>query len=158
MVAGRAVQIESPDARICADEMKMVTVFMNLIGNALKYSDSEVRVEWREWGTENENEKQLIIAVLDCGTNGKGITREQAARLFTAFGRLETHSQIEGTGLGLLSVEKIVEAHGGEAFIEGFSDGMPDSPPFSTAQGSYPSLLHEPYRTAFVVTCPLAAQ
>jgi signal transduction histidine kinase len=153
-IAGRTVQIESPDARICADEMKMTTVFMNLIGNALKYSDGEVCVEWREC----EEGKKLIIAVLDGGTQDRGLTPAQAARLFTAFGRLDTHSQIEGTGLGLLSVQKIVEAHGGAAFIEGFEDGTPTSPRFSTAQGAYPPMLHPEYRTAFVVTCPLAAE
>lgn len=156
-LAGRVVQIDCADARIEADEMKMVTVFMNLIGNALKYSDSEVRVEWREFeGTGESGQKKLLISVLDCGTRGQGLTTQQAARLFTAFGRLDTHSQIEGTGLGLLSVQKIAEAHGGAAFIEGYADGTPSSSPFSTSQGSYASMLHDPYRTAFVVTCPIA--
>ena len=128
---------------------------MNLIGNALKYSDGAVRVEWRAACNEG-GEPLLLMAVLDAGTRGIGISREQAARLFRAFGRLESHAQIEGTGLGLLSVQKIVEAHGGETFIEGFEDGTPASGPFTTARGRYPALLHGDFRTAFVATCPLA--
>jgi len=60
--------------------------------------------------------------------------------------------------LGLLSVQKIVEAHGGEVFIEGFADGAPDSLHFSTALKSYPAMLDEKHRTAFVVTCLLATK
>jgi signal transduction histidine kinase len=170
-VSGHQISIIGDDRSVCVDEMKMTTVFMNLIGNALKYSDGEVRVQWRVYepatGDDKvkdakaedgkaEDGKRLLIAVLDCGTKGTGITQGQAALLFTAFGRLDTRSQVEGTGLGLLSVQKIVEAHGGEAFIEGYGDGTPASPLFSTAQDKYPTLLHDPYRTAFVVTCPLA--
>ncbi len=49
---------------------------MNLIGNALKYSDGEVPVEWRFEGAEEKElgKKTLLIAVLDCGTRGKGVT------------------------------------------------------------------------------------
>lgn len=140
---------------VCADQMKMVTVWMNLIGNSLKYSDGAVRVEWLPCQNES-GEPLLLMAAIDCGTRGVGVSRSQAASLFQAFGRLETHAQIEGTGLGLLSVQKIVEAHGGEVYIEGFGDGTPASGPFSTARGQYPPMLHDEFRTAFVATCPLA--
>ena len=153
---GREIGIECPDMAVCADEMKMVTVWMNLIGNALKYSDGEVCVEWRS--AEVNGEKMLVMAVLDAGTRGLGVSKIQAAKLFRAFGRLENHAQIEGTGLGLLSVQKIVEAHGGEVWIEGFADGTPASGPFSTATQRYPTMLHGEFRTAFVATCPLAPQ
>ena len=152
---GRQVAIECADVAVCADPMKMVTVWMNLIGNALKYSDGEVRVEWLP--TKNQDGDPLLaIAVTDCGTRGVGVSQNQAARLFRAFGRLEDHVNIEGTGLGLLSVQKIVEAHGGEVYIEGFKDGTPASGPFSTARGHYPAMLHGEFRTAFVATCPIA--
>lgn len=58
--------------------------------------------------------------------------------------------------MGLLSVQKIAEAHGGQAFIAGYRDGTPESPGFSTASVTHSHILHEPFRTAFVVTCPLA--
>ena len=150
----REIKIEGDDATLCADEMKMITVFMNLIANALKYSDGEVRVHWRK--IQSDHRKLLLIAVGDQGLAGKGISKTQAEKLFTAFGRLENHAAIEGTGLGLLSVRKIVEAHGGETFIEGHEDGALPSPPFSTAASAYPSMLQSGDLTAFVVACPAA--
>lgn len=150
----REIKIEGDDALLCADEMKMITVFMNLIANALKYSDGKVCVRWRE--IQSETQKLLLIAVCDQGKVGQGISQTQAEKLFTAFGRLENHAAIEGTGLGLLSVRKIVEAHGGEAFIEGYQSGQAASAPFSTAAAAYPSMLQSGELTAFVVMCPAA--
>lgn len=147
--AGRRIVVEGEDVRLFVDEMKLTTVFMNLIGNALKYSDGEVRVTWLR------NGNHLLIAVQDQGCERRGLSREQAAHLFVAFGRLEEHGSIEGTGLGLLSAQRIAEAHGGEVFIEGHTGGTPESPLFSTAREPYPSLLEKGFCTAFVVVCPL---
>ncbi len=148
--SGRAITIRGTDCEVCADEMKLITVFINLIGNALKYSDGEVRIEWHLGNT------SLLVAIADQGKDGCGVSESQAQKLFVAFGRLEGSSEIEGTGLGLLSVRHIVTAHRGEVFIEGTMDGTPDSAPFSTAQAKYPAVLSQNFRTAFVVTCPLA--
>ncbi len=150
-LGSRHVAIRGVACEVLADKLKLVTVFMNLIGNALKYSNGEVSIEWSVVGN------YALIAVCDQGQDGQGITAEQAQKLFVAFGRLGAHANVEGTGLGLLSVRHIVSAHGGEVFIEGTEDGTPDSPPFSTAQNSYPSVLCPGYRTAFVVSCPLAS-
>lgn len=144
----RSVSICGSDCVVQADEMKLVTVFMNLIGNALKYSDGEVCIAWQAEGG------RALIAVSDQGRNGQGITREQAQKLFVAFSRLDAHAKVEGTGLGLLSVRHIVAAHGGEVFIEGTLDGTANSPHFSTAQNAYTSVLAQGFRTALVVTCP----
>jgi len=147
--SGREVNLVGEDVELAADAMRLTTVFMNLIGNALKYSDGEVRITWRS------HEGRLLAAVLDRGTAAKGITREQAGQLFVPFGRLETHAQIEGTGLGLLSAQRTVEAHHGELYIEGHEDGTAGSKRFTTAAGSYPTMLLDGFQTAFVVVCPL---
>jgi signal transduction histidine kinase len=146
--ADRAVSIRGADCEIDVDEMKLITVFMNLIGNAFKYSDGEVSIQWRS------EAGHLLIAISDQGLAGQGITQLQAEQLFIAFGRLDSHAGVEGTGLGLLSVRHIVAAHSGEVFIEGSLDGSPDSPWFSTAQGQYSPMLSADFRTAFVVACP----
>lgn len=148
--ASRVVTIRGADCEVLADEMKLITVMMNLIGNALKYSDGEVCLEWRTEGP------RALIAILDQGRGGQGITQAQAQGLFVAFGRLDRHADVEGTGLGLLSVRHIVAAHGGEIFIEGTLDGTADSPHFSTAKAPYAQVLSSGFRTAFVVVCPLA--
>lgn len=147
--SGRVVNLVGEDLELAVDAMRLTTVFMNLIGNALKYSDGEVRITWRT------REGRLLAAVLDRGTAARGITRDQAGQLFVPFGRLETHARIEGTGLGLLSAQRIVEAHHGELYIEGHEDGTAGSPRFTTAAGSYPSMLLDGFPTAFVVVCPL---
>ncbi len=149
---GRKIEINGEETLVCADEMKLATVFMNLIGNALKYSDGQVKVCWRR----AQNEPILLLAVCDQGTGGRGLTRQSAAQLFTAFGRLEIHQAVEGTGLGLLSIRNIIAAHGGHSWIEGFEDGAPDSAPFSTGEGKAGEFLGGDFRTAFVVSCPLA--
>ena len=146
---GRRITLEGEDLHLYVDELRFITVFMNLIGNALKYSDGAVKVTWR---TDKGN---VLVGVLDQGRKGRGISQAQAEELFVPFGRLETHAQVEGTGLGLLSVRKIAEAHEGEAYIEGHNDGTADSPVFSTAQGTYPSVLQDGFCTAFVAVCPL---
>ncbi|MBV9852573.1 MAG: HAMP domain-containing histidine kinase [Armatimonadetes bacterium] len=145
---GRAVSLAEEDLEVRADRLKLVTVFMNLIGNALKYSDGEVRVVWRAAGD------AVLVGVLDQGAGGRGISEAQAQRLFVPFGRLDAHAQVEGTGLGLVSARKIVEAHGGELFIEGHEGGTPASPPFTTAAGQYPSLLAPGFLTGFLIACP----
>jgi signal transduction histidine kinase len=143
-LASRSIVLSGEATEIEVDAMKMTTVWMNLIGNALKYSDGAVHIRW----TAVDN--SFFVAVGDEGRAGQGISRDQANQLFVAFGRLDSHSDVKGTGLGLLSVRRIVEAHGGEVFIEGWDDGAR----FSTARGAYPSMLEEPMRSAFVVACP----
>ncbi len=146
----RRISVPSGDLELTVDPMKMTAVFMNLIGNALKYSDGELQIVWRQ------EETCVLAAVLDKGRGACGLSEPQAGRLFAAFSRLEEHAGTEGTGLGLLSARKIVEAHGGEAFVEGYRDGTPLSPLFSTAEGCYPSVLAGGFYTAFVVALPLS--
>ena len=148
---GRKIIVDGDDVQVSVDEMKLTSVFMNLIGNALKYSSGEVRVCWQMQADTME------IAILDQGRSGQGLSERQARELFVAFGRLDAHAKIEGTGLGLLSVRKILEAHGGEAYIEGHVDGTPDAPVFNTAQAAYPPLLRDGFLTAFVLVCPIHA-
>ena len=50
LTGGRLVTLAGEDQEVRADRLKLVTVFMNLIGNALKYSDGEVSVVWRRRG------------------------------------------------------------------------------------------------------------
>jgi signal transduction histidine kinase len=151
---GRRVSAHGDDLEIWADGMKLITVFMNLLGNALKYSDGEVRITWRQTA-DAEGRTMLVCAVQDRGRSSVGLAQTQAEQLFVPFSRLNIHSAVEGTGLGLISARQVVAAHGGELYIEGYRHGVPASPPFSTAQGDYPLMLDAGFRTAFVVACPI---
>ena len=87
-------------------------VFMNLIGNAVKYAsrlDPVVRIEARGEGEFYE------FSVSD---NGPGIAPEYHERIWGIFQTLEARDKVEGTGIGLSLVKKLVEGNGGRAWVE----------------------------------------
>ena len=108
--AGVRIELAIPDGlpRVAGDEPALRRVFLNLIGNAVKYGASagwvgvraSVRGGWIE------------IAVSD---RGIGIPAAEQGRIFEPFYRTPevVAAQIQGAGLGLSLVKRIVEAHGG---------------------------------------------
>jgi light-regulated signal transduction histidine kinase (bacteriophytochrome) len=96
---------------LVVDQLQFVQVFQNLISNAIKYKRNEppvIRVEARR------DSSNWIISVSD---NGSGFKQEFAERIFGLFQRLHLRS-VEGTGMGLAIVRKIVERHGGRIWAE----------------------------------------
>jgi signal transduction histidine kinase len=97
-----------------ADPTRIERVLDNLIDNAIKYSPDggEVTVSVRQKGD------CILIGVRD---QGIGIAPGDAERLFKPFSRLETAvsgSAIQGIGLGLVVCKHLVEAHGGNIWVE----------------------------------------
>lgn len=86
-------------------------VWINYISNALKYGGNPPHLEL---GAEVQNEGMICFWVRD---NGKGLTPEEQAQLFTPFTRLHI-TRIEGHGLGLSIVRQIVEQLGGQVGVE----------------------------------------
>ena len=110
------VRIEVPEhmPTLEAERVPLQQVFMNLIGNALKYTcavrpDVMIRVAWRDAGDAFE------FAVSD---NGPGIAPEYHERIWGIFQTLEARDKVEGTGIGLSVVKKIVETRGGSVSVE----------------------------------------
>lgn len=94
--------------KIEGDVQKIERVILNLISNATKYSPagSAIAVQL------HSNKKWVKLHISD---EGAGISYEDLKKVFIPFVRLEhTQNMAPGTGLGLLSVKKIVEAHGGK--------------------------------------------
>ncbi|MBT0654401.1 sensor histidine kinase [Geomobilimonas luticola] len=89
-------------------------VLENLLGNAWKYSvkKDDVRIEF---GTINK-EEDLVYFVRD---NGHGFAPQDAEKLFVPFQRLQHDNEIEGLGIGLSTVYRIIQRHGGRAWAEG---------------------------------------
>jgi PAS domain S-box-containing protein len=107
------VEIPQDLPKVPADQLRLQRILHNLLENAVKYSppESEIRIAARP------DEKCLIIGI---SNQGDGISREDRAKLFAPFQRLEdaVRSGTKGTGLGLRVCQILVEAHGGKIWAE----------------------------------------
>ncbi len=113
-IANRKAEVvvgELPECR--ADSALLEQVFVNLLGNALKYTRKQPRPEI-EIGCRLENGEQAIY-VKD---NGVGFDMKHAEKLFGVFQRLHRQDEFEGTGVGLAIVQRIVNRHGGRIWAE----------------------------------------
>ena len=113
--------IKSSDARIILDVEKFPCVFSsrknlrsviyNLLSNSIKYRHPDRNPEIHL--ACDEDDVYTIISVKD---NGLGIDIKKEHKLFAMFGRL--HNHVEGTGVGLYMVKKIIENAGGKIEVE----------------------------------------
>ncbi len=102
------------DTVIQADPGRLRQLFLNLVGNAVKYTPENGEVRVTLTGLENERVQ------VDIQDNGLGIPAEDLPHIFDKFYRVRTEDRanIKGTGLGLAITKSIVEAHGGEITVE----------------------------------------
>ena len=106
------------------DEERLVQVFINLLDNAVKYTPDHGRitVDTRipERGRPGPNTATVDVIVTDSGI---GIPEADRPRVFERFYRVDKarSRELGGTGLGLAIVKHIVEAHGGQVWVEGNS-------------------------------------
>jgi signal transduction histidine kinase len=124
------IRIEETKATINADElptiacepMQMRQVLQNLLGNALKFRKADVlpiltvTCEIVPGDDASGIGAQAKIVFAD---NGIGFDNEFKDKIFTIFQRLHSRTEYEGTGIGLATVRKIVERHGGTINADG---------------------------------------
>jgi light-regulated signal transduction histidine kinase (bacteriophytochrome) len=111
---GVTVDVQPEMPTVDAERVPLQQVFLNLINNAVKYTraaraDVQVRVGWRS------TRDAFEFTVAD---NGPGIAPEYHERIWGIFQTLQPRDQVEGTGIGLSVVKKIVETRGGTAWVE----------------------------------------
>lgn len=111
---GVALEIADDMPRYWGDTLRLLEVFQNLIENAIKFMGDEP-------SPRIEISAQSLGDAIECTVRDNGIGIEPAyhERVFNLFERLDP--RIEGTGIGMALVKRIVEAHDGEIRIE--SDG-----------------------------------
>jgi len=101
---------------ILADTQRLRQVFLNLLGNAVKFNRPQGAV--RVWCELREGSLRFFIT-----DTGPGMSEDDVQRLFTPFVRLAQAADIEGSGLGLALSRKLVEQMGGVLGIEHTAPG-----------------------------------
>jgi len=112
--SGVTIQVPPQMPTLNAERVPLQQVFLNLIGNAVKYTRAErpdpvIRIDWRDAGNAFE------FSVSD---NGPGIEPEYHERIWGIFQTLAPRDKVEGTGIGLAVVRKIVETRDGFVSLE----------------------------------------
>lgn len=110
--AEATIEIRSDMPTLLTERVPLQQVFMNLIGNALKHAGrQDVRIELgcADMGTAYD------FAVRD---DGPGIPAQFHERIWGIFQTLKPRDRVEGTGIGLSVVKKLVESRGGQVSVE----------------------------------------
>jgi len=114
----RAVTVEIADGLVAhADPRLLEIVLTNLLGNAWKFTAkrAEARIELAA----RAGDRPTVFVVRD---NGAGFDPAHADKLFGVFHRLHAADEFEGTGIGLATVLRIIERHGGTIWAEAAVD------------------------------------
>jgi light-regulated signal transduction histidine kinase (bacteriophytochrome) len=120
------LRVNNPLPFVWGDRDRIAQLIANLASNAVKYNVSPnplVEIEATAFsgadspqnGLDDQTDPYILIAIKD---NGIGIDPEFHKTIFQLFRRLHTREEYEGTGVGLAICNKIVEAHGGQIWVE----------------------------------------
>ena len=102
---------------VVSDSTRLQQILINLVGNALKFTEKGEIVIYISTGEENQQETEIFFSVKDTGI---GIPEKLSHRLFQSFSQVDssTTRKYGGTGLGLVISKKLVNALGGDITVE----------------------------------------
>jgi len=100
--------------RVYADHTLLKQVWMNLLGNAIKYTRNRDNAEISIGCAESPGEFEFYVK-----DNGAGFDMKYVDKLFGIFQRLHFKEEFEGTGIGLANVQRIISRHGGHTRGQG---------------------------------------
>lgn len=111
----RQIEFEiAPNLVVNADANLMAIAIHNLLDNAVKFTAKVDKPRIEVGGVQNGNSTTIYVK-----DNGAGFNMEYAQKLFTAFQRLHAQDDYPGTGIGLTTVQRIINRHGGKIWAEG---------------------------------------
>jgi signal transduction histidine kinase len=111
----RKVEFVAPPAAELFGDARLLRIMMeNLLRNAWKYTSQHENARI-EFGLNRENGRTIFFVKDD----GSGFDQRSADRLFQPFQRLHSAAEFPGNGIGLATVRRIVQKHGGEVWAEG---------------------------------------
>lgn len=123
---------------VVADENMMRQVWLNLMGNAVKYSTprehTRIDIDYQHL---DDGRHEFTIK-----DNGVGFDMQYASKLFGVFQRMHKASDFPGTGIGLASVQRVLMRHGGTIAAESAIDQG------TTFRFTLPSMLDNPVKSA----------
>jgi len=96
------------------DEKLLAAVLENLINNAWKFTSKRANARIEIGMKQDDGPPAYFVR-----DNGAGFDPQYAAKMFRPFQRLHSEKEFNGTGIGLATVQKIVQRHGGRAWAEG---------------------------------------
>ncbi|MGN1301579.1 MAG: sensor histidine kinase [Clostridia bacterium] len=105
------ISLDSGEVSIYEDEDLIMEIWINLINNAIKYSNENGEIKIKVI----EEENNVKVSIKD---NGIGIPKEKQERIFEKFYQVENSRAGEGSGLGLAIVKRIIDLIKGEIEVE----------------------------------------
>jgi signal transduction histidine kinase len=114
----RRVTLSVPDELLADADVALINIVIeNLLGNAWKFTSRRADAHIEIGLTTHESERTYFVR-----DNGAGFNMAYSSKLFGAFQRLHSDSEFQGTGIGLATVSRIVNKHGGRIWATGEVD------------------------------------
>ncbi len=108
------LELADPLPALWADERKLKQILVNLLTNAIKFTDAGGEVTLKAW---SQMDSGYVFQIIDTGI---GLAPEDILKAFSRFGQIDAdlNRRYEGTGLGLPLTKALVELHGGSLDLQ----------------------------------------